>query len=259
MLLCCFLLSISCTPRIMNLFLNIVFIFGRFAQERVACRVRRAHWAAGAAPTATGAATEERACVDRRITKSKRALRTALIDLMEERGFDAVSVNDLCARADLNRGTFYNHFRDKEDLLAALEDEVMADLGRIQEQMASLTVRELMKYRVRKVPLPLLVNLFDYLREQGDFLHAVLGPGGDVRFGPRLRDAVCTNLIQSILHERYRNDPTPFVEYYVAFFASAYLGVIQRWLETGMQEDSEEMALIAMRLFFIKPGESITL
>ena len=243
----------------MNLFLNIVFIFGRFAQERVACRVRRAHWAAGAAPTATGAATEERACVDRRITKSKRALRTALIDLMEERGFDAVSVNDLCARADLNRGTFYNHFRDKEDLLAALEDEVMADLGRIQEQMASLTVRELMKYRVRKVPLPLLVNLFDYLREQGDFLHAVLGPGGDVRFGPRLRDAVCTNLIQSILHECYRNDPTPFVEYYVAFFASAYLGVIQRWLETGMQEDSEEMALIAMRLFFIKPGESITL
>src|SRR5699024_4054285 len=136
LLLCCFLLSISCTPRIMNLFLNIVFIFGRFAQERVACRVRRVHWAAGAAPTATGAATEERACVDRRITKSKRALRTALIDLMEERGFDAVSVNDLCARADLNRGTFYNHFRDKEDLLAALEDEVMADLGRIQEQMA---------------------------------------------------------------------------------------------------------------------------
>ena len=66
-------------------------------------------------------------------------------------------------------------------------------------------------------------------------------------------------MIQSILHERYRNDPTPFVEYYVAFFASAYLGVIQRWLETGMQEDSEEMALIAMRLFFIKPGESITL
>ena len=197
--------------------------------------------------------------MDRRITKSKRALRAALIGLMEERGLDAVSVNDLCARADLNRGTFYNHFRDKEDLLVALEDEVMADLDRFQAQMQDLTVRELMGYRVRKQPLPFLVELFDYLREQGDFLHAVLGPGGDVRFGPRLRDAVCTNLIQSILHERYRNDPSPFVGYYVAFFASAYLGVIERWIETGMQESSEEMALIAMRLFFIKPGESIKL
>lgn len=197
--------------------------------------------------------------MDRRITKSKRALRAALIGLMEERGLDAVSVNDLCARADLNRGTFYNHFRDKEDLLVALEDEVMADLDRFQAQMQDLTVRELMGYRVRKQPLPFLVELFDYLREQGDFLHAVLGPGGDVRFGPRLRDAVCTNLVQSILHERYRNDPSPFVGYYVAFFASAYLGIIQRWIDTGMQESSEEMALIAMRLFFIKPGESIKL
>ena len=196
---------------------------------------------------------------DRRIARSKRALRTALIELMEERGLDAVSVNDLCARADLNRGTFYNHFHDKDDLLTSLEDEVIADLERIQEQMKDLTVMDLVRYRTRKQPLPFLVDLFDYLREQGDFLHAVTGPGGDIRFAPRLRDSVCANLIQTILHERYRNDPTPFVQYYVAFYATAYLGVIERWIETGMQESSEEMALIAMRLFFIKPGESITL
>ena len=87
----------------------------------------------------------------------------------------------------------------------------------------------------------------------------MLGPGGDVGFGPRLRDRVCGNLIQSILHERYRSNPTPFVNYYIAFFASAYLGVIMQWIETGMRESSEEMALIAMRLLFIKPGESIKL
>ena len=185
---------------------------------------------------------------DRRILRSKRALRDALIELMEERSFDGFSVNDLCERADLNRGTFYNHFRDKDE-----------DLERFQVQMRNLTVHELLGYRARKKPLPLLVGLFDYLREQGAFLHAVLGSGGDVGFGPRLRDSLCTNLVQSVLHERYRNDPEPFVGYYVAFFASAYLGVITRWIETGMRESSEEMALIAMRLFFIKPGESIKL
>lgn len=101
--------------------------------------------------------------------------------------------------------------------------------------------------------------LFDYLRSEGDFLHALLGPGGDVSFGPRLRDAVCAHIIQSILHERYRSNPTTFVNYYVAFFSSAYLGIITRWIETGMQESSQEMALIAQRLLFIKPGEAITL
>ena len=80
-----------------------------------------------------------------------------------------------------------------------------------------------------------------------------------MRFGPRLRDAVCTNLINAVLHERYLNDPTPFVGYYTAFFASAYLGVIERWVETGMRESSEEMARIAVRLLFIKPGDAIVL
>ena len=99
----------------------------------------------------------------------------------------------------------------------------------------------------------------DYLREQGDFLHAIMGPKGDPSFGPRVRDAVCTEIIQTILHERYRNDPSPFVQYYVAFYASAYLGVITHWIETGMKESSQEMALVAMRLFFIKPGDPIRL
>lgn len=197
--------------------------------------------------------------VDRRITRSKKALRKALIDLMEERGLDSFTVNDLCARADLNRGTFYNHFRDKEDLLAACENDVLERLEAFQEKMGAITLTDLAAYRIKKKPLPFLVELFDYLRVEGDFLHAVMGPGGDVRFSPRLRDLVCGNLIYSILHEQYRTDPSPFVAYYVAYFASAYLGIITRWIETGMQESSEEMARIAMRLFFIKPGESITL
>ena len=44
----------------------------------------------------------------------------------------------------------------------------------------------------------------------------VLGPGGDVRFGPRLREAVCSQFIMSLLHEQYRENPTPFVNYYIA-------------------------------------------
>lgn len=197
--------------------------------------------------------------VDRRIVRSKKALRDALIELMEERGFDSITVNDLCSRADLNRGTFYNHYHDKEHLLASFEDEIMVGLEAYQAKMQELELPYVWAHKAKKRPLPFLVELFDYLHDEGDFLHAVLGPGGDVRFGPRLRDSMCANIVQSILHERYRTDPTPFVDYYVAFFSSAYLGVIMRWIETGMQESSEEMALIATRLLFIKPGESITL
>ena len=199
------------------------------------------------------------AAEDRRITRSKRALRDALVELIEERGLTNFSASDLCARADLNRGTLYNNFGDMEGLLAALEDDIMDDLENLQSCMQRLSLKDVLRYRVNKKPMPFLVKLFDYLREQGDFLHAIMGPKGDPSFGPRVRDAVCTEIIQTILHERYRNDPSPFVQYYVAFYASAYLGVITHWIETGMKESSQEMALVAMRLFFIKPGDPIRL
>lgn len=197
--------------------------------------------------------------VDRRIMRSKRALRRALIELASERGLDNFTVNDLCERADLNRGTFYNHFKTKEDLSLALQAEFMIGIAQLRAGMEELTLLDLAKQRLSKKPLPVLVALFDYLREQSDLLVVMLGPGGDASFGQQLREGLCSDLIMGLLHERYRTDPTPFVSYYVAFYSAAYLGVITRWLQTGMQESSEEMARIAMRLLLIKPGESITL
>lgn len=194
---------------------------------------------------------------DPRIARSREALRVALIGLMEERGFDGFTVGDLCQRAGLNRGTFYNHFHDKDNLLKTFEDQILSDLHRFQVEMKALEIKDLVKYRRLKKPLPVLVELFSYLRNEGDFLHAVIGSGGDASFGPRLRTVVCDGFVRSLLHERYQDDESPFVAYYVAYFAGAYLGVISSWIESGMKESPEDMALICMRLLFIRPGQAI--
>lgn len=205
------------------------------------------------APAATPAAAER----DPRIARSRAALREAFIALVEERGIDGFSVGDLCTSAGLNRGTFYNHFRDKESLLASFEDEVIEGLGGVLAKFQNIKLRELAACSLTHRPLPVLVELYDYLREEGPFLHAMLGPGGDARFGMRLREAVCGRFVRSLLHERYQNDPSAFTRYYISFYSGAYLGVISEWIDSGMTETSEEMALISMRLLFIKPGESI--
>jgi len=59
----------------------------------------------------------ERAEIDRRKSKTIAALRTALIDLMLEKHYDTITVQDIIDRANVGRSTFYSHFRDKEDLL----------------------------------------------------------------------------------------------------------------------------------------------
>ena len=196
---------------------------------------------------------------DRRIMRSKAALRTALIELINERGLENFSVNDLCQKAGLNRGTFYNHFKDKDDLVRYFEQEILLGMERLQAELKELSFTTVWAYKVSKKPLPVLVHMFDYLACESEFLQAILGPQGDALFAHTLCDAVCSELVMGILHDQYREHPTTFVNYYVTYYASAYMGVIVQWIQSGMNESSEEMAVIALRLLFIKPGESIEL
>ena len=61
---------------------------------------------------------------DRRVGKTRKALKEALTDLILETGYEDVTVQDVIDRADVGRSTFYAHFVDKDDLLMA----ILADL-----------------------------------------------------------------------------------------------------------------------------------
>ena len=57
---------------------------------------------------------------DRRVNKTRRALKEALTDLILEKGYESITVQDVIDRADVGRSTFYAHFIDKDDLLMAI-------------------------------------------------------------------------------------------------------------------------------------------
>ncbi|WP_151734055.1 TetR/AcrR family transcriptional regulator ['Paenibacillus yunnanensis' Narsing Rao et al. 2020] len=65
---------------------------------------------------------------DRRIHKSKAALKEALIHLLQQKEFRMISITDIVQEADLNRGTFYKHYQYKEELLEDISRDVLADL-----------------------------------------------------------------------------------------------------------------------------------
>ncbi len=61
--------------------------------------------------------------VDRRVRRTRELLRSALLSLILEKGYERVTVRDIIDRADVGRSTFYAHFRDKDDLFLAGFDE----------------------------------------------------------------------------------------------------------------------------------------
>src|SRR5262252_7657343 len=60
---------------------------------------------------------------DRRSLRTYQLVSTAMMELLFERNYDAITVQDILDRANIGRSTFYAHYYDKEDVLASIADE----------------------------------------------------------------------------------------------------------------------------------------
>ncbi|MFC5825865.1 TetR/AcrR family transcriptional regulator [Nonomuraea insulae] len=65
---------------------------------------------------------------DLRVRRTRKLLREALIELVEERGFERLTVGEITERAMVSRAAFYRNYRDKYQLVELIFDEAMADL-----------------------------------------------------------------------------------------------------------------------------------
>ncbi|HEY5997864.1 MAG TPA: TetR/AcrR family transcriptional regulator [bacterium] len=77
---------------------------------------------------------------DRRIGRTRRMMREALVSLIVEKGYEKITVQDILDRADVGRSTFYSHYRDKDDLLLGSFDHLRSMLE--QQQSLQAAVRE---------------------------------------------------------------------------------------------------------------------
>ena len=68
--------------------------------------------------------------IDRRIARTRRALGTALIELMSETGHDKISIRSLTKRADVGYATFYRHYRSRDELLTGYLRSILLDMAK---------------------------------------------------------------------------------------------------------------------------------
>jgi AcrR family transcriptional regulator len=78
--------------------------------------------------------------VDRRVERTEQLLRDALFQLVEEKGFESLTVQDIIDRANIGRATFYTHFDNKEDLLISGLDQFQDHLKKRQQELLARPV-----------------------------------------------------------------------------------------------------------------------
>lgn len=162
--------------------------------------------------------------MDARIVKTRRRLQEALFALAGERGLDEVSVSDIVARAGVNRSTFYQHYSDKETLLADALDLTAEEAG------ASLETIQLGSDR----PPEPLVRFLEHVDEHGDLYRRVFTEPGYGAVLARLRER-SGDAIRGLARELEGLAPHGVpVDVVAAGMTGLVLGVMSEWL--GMDE-----------------------
>jgi AcrR family transcriptional regulator len=176
---------------------------------------------------------------DRRVERTERQLRAALVTLIRDKGFEALTVQEIIDRANVGRATFYAHFDNKDDLLVSGFDDLRATLRARQRE--AFTRGRTIDDRV----FGFTREVFAHTNEYRDVFRAMAG---------KRSGAVVERVLHKLLIELLSEDVTTAVgrtrsreaqpEAAVRFLAGALFGLLMWWLDgRGRLSEAEIDAL----------------
>ena len=159
--------------------------------------------------------------LDRRVRKTRRQLKECLTRLLKEKKIQDITVRELAEMADINRGTFYLHYKD-------VFESVLT-----HHPVPELVAR----------PSLALSELFPLVQENAEIVSILIGENGDLNFVNRLKRIVSDKCLKGWLDLKCSSDPDTLAAF-SAFIVSGCVGTVQYWIESGMKESTEQMAIL---------------
>lgn len=170
---------------------------------------------------------------DKRIKRTKQALKEALISLMEEQDFRSITITDIIQRADYNRGTFYTHYPHKEALLDDLVNEVISGFVEAYREpylnKSELNIEQLTDSAVK---------IFSYVEQHAQIFSLLLKD----EYIPKFQEQLSHALKEVIASEFPLPAPPINAEIYLNCIAYSFLGIIIYWVKSGYTYSAKYMS-----------------
>ncbi len=149
---------------------------------------------------------------------------------MKEKSIKHITVKEICEKADINRGTFYLHYKDVYDMFEQIENEFFNELKAVLDE-----------YHKQGIQLKdtNLEPLFCFLLNNKDFCIVMLSAYGDISFTKRLLHYLYERIVATYGKDSAR------MEHYYFFVIYGCVGLIANWLNTDAKESPSEMAQLA--------------
>ena len=171
--------------------------------------------------------------VDRRVRKTRRQLRECLITLLKEKKVQDITVRELTDMADLNRGTFYLHYKEVFDLLEKTEAELQEDFNQLVCKHDAVDLKQR--------PSVIFNEIYSLVYDNADLIEILLGENGDLNFVNRLKQLIREKCLKDWM-EVFRSGNAAAFDAFFSFIVSGCIGLVQYWLQTGLKETPEQMA-----------------
>lgn len=165
--------------------------------------------------------------VDRRVQRTRDALRDAMMALMLERGWDAIDVQTLCEQANIGRSTFYQHYANKEELLKA------SFTGLRNALMARAVANTSMPGQLAFVP-----GLIAHVYEVQHMFRALLGRRSGHYVQDRFRELLIEMVLAGVPAGKSRNWQAQAQAHYLA---GALFELLAWWLGNNRPQKPKEI------------------
>jgi AcrR family transcriptional regulator len=176
---------------------------------------------------------------DRRVQRTRQLLQQAMIELVSEKGYDAVTVRDITDRANLGRTTFYAHYESKEDLLLSGHQASV-----FKTAFDAVTLEAMLAV---DVPIE-QVTFFEQISEARQMYHVVIQGEGSYMILRGIREQLARNLESKLRRAFKEKDGIIPFSMLCHYIAGAQISMMSWWLEDQSQFSPAQMAQAFHRL-----------
>ena len=174
---------------------------------------------------------------DRRVKYTKLALRQSLMELLEKKNINKITVKEICERANINRGTFYSHYKDAYDLMNQIEDELRTE---VEQTIAKHQTQAMFT-------LDFIHEIIESIYVNRDLCKVLLGENGDIAFIKKIIYIAHDRFIEQC-KEIYDEKSDEYYEYYYEFVVNGCIGIIRRWVNNGFSESPDFISNLILYL-----------
>jgi AcrR family transcriptional regulator len=172
---------------------------------------------------------------DRRVRKTKKALREGLAELMLKKELRNITVKELSDIADIHRATFYTHYTDIYDLYTKLEDNIIDEMCAIIVEDTAHTYNELFQ------------TLVDYIYNNTKICRMLLNPRRDNSFRERICELLERKYNDIWKYETGQNEISEEWRFLARYHIQGCIAIIERWAENGFSHTKDKIAELIIK------------